>query len=237
MPPFQVNPLTDDVSPLDNNLDLNRQKRRKKKRNAGYTNHSSHNLDNNESPSTDAQQSQNPRTTNRRSPCCRRVHFNDANEIYPTICLDDLTYCEHYSVWYSPQEHLALKFKRDKILSRMESGKPCKVDHRKDMTYRGLESMTQEGSYKVHRKTSQVIGAVMKEQERQRRRGYLDPQELASTSMALTTASKQKAWDMGRKDEEESQKLYDANNATLLESNPSRQSRKSWWTFNIAMKK
>lgn len=236
MPPFQTNLLTDDVSPVENDLDLNGQNLRDNDKGEKYTDDLSDDLECDLSSTDESMPVCH--TTSPLVPFMRRVHFADTDDVFPTLCLNDYTSIEYYSVWYSPHEDFERKRRRERILYHMQSGTLSQSDQQKEITYRGLESLTLEGSQKVHRNTRQVLDAVMNEQERQRRLGFWNPDEIASTSMALTSASIKQARDTGREDEEELQEREVVENATpvLVQSDPRRRRRRSWSILKFFVK-
>lgn len=165
----------------------------------------------------------------------RHVHFSDADDVIHIPGVNDFTYAEHRASWFSPYEITQMKFYRDKLLARLEKGKPCKCVHGKETTYRGLECMTQSAARISHQTNVKVLRAVAHEQERQRKLGTSDPEAIASKITALNAASSERALIIGKRDEEDALELHAAGKVDAPVKAERRRSKR--WSFTILVKR
>lgn len=140
----------------------------------------------------------------------RRVRFSDEDAEHSIIHLNDFSESERSACWWSSEERAKSTAERQKIIDRLEMGKPCKNTARNEMTYRGLECWTTDGGKELNDNIDAVIRAVIDEQDRlwqagTERDGAL---LLAAKSRAVTGSSVQRAVEIGQKDEVEARNQY-----------------------------
>jgi len=167
----------------------------------------------------------------------RRVSFSDTNQVHSIFGVSEYTYAEHRATWFSPYEITQMRFYRDKLLCRLEKGKPCKSIHGKEMTYRGLESCTQAGANLMRQSNLKVIRAVVSEQNRQRKLGFCDQEEIASKVVTLTAESRHRAYFVGKEDEKEAMEIHFAGKSRSPDTDKGQKRRRSWWSFTMSSKR
>ena len=134
-----------------------------------------------------------------------RVRFAETIDRHEVLGLDDYSKTELCSSWYSSKEKKAMSAKREKLLARLESGKPCNED---EATYRGLECWTNLGADDLSDNINRVIQVVLQEQQRQLASGLeLDGKLIASKSQAVTGLSLQRALQLALADESEATRI------------------------------
>lgn len=149
--------------------------------------------------STELTQDNEDRGSDTGSRTCRRVSFAEGHQVHSVLGLVDYTFLEHKGTWPSPYEMYQSKFHHDKIMSRIQRGKPCK----KEMTYRGLEHWFASGPERLQEITTKVKKVVMEEQKRQRELEYNDPEALATRCASITAVCQQQALELANEDEQE----------------------------------
>jgi hypothetical protein len=137
----------------------------------------------------------------------RRVRFAVAVKKRVVINRDDYTEEDWENCWYKHKEELKSAKKRGNIVKRMEAGKK----ETRKMTYRGLESATEKGIKDFDDNVSRCISAVMDEQDDQWHVTLVDDYDrIAAASMEVTSASKERALELGLQDEEEAMTSQDS---------------------------
>lgn len=160
------------------------------------------------------------------SPCSsRRVSFAAHTEVHEVMSHEDYTYMERKSSWRTPYEEYQSKFNLDKVVTRIQQGKPCKGD----MTYRGLEQYFRSGDQGMHLNSREILKAVLNEQNRQRQLESCDPEAIASVSASLSEKCRLRALELAKDDERQVQTLLDAARSKR-QSAPSGL-RSSWWSL------
>eukprot|EP00339_Tiarina_fusa_P027592 CAMPEP_0117014682 /NCGR_PEP_ID=MMETSP0472-20121206/11863_1 /TAXON_ID=693140 ORGANISM="Tiarina fusus, Strain LIS" /NCGR_SAMPLE_ID=MMETSP0472 /ASSEMBLY_ACC=CAM_ASM_000603 /LENGTH=314 /DNA_ID=CAMNT_0004718297 /DNA_START=60 /DNA_END=1004 /DNA_ORIENTATION=- len=127
----------------------------------------------------------------------RAVHFKmtvkkrfiESHELY--------TEEERKACWYTSEEKETYTNKREKIVIRMEAGKPEK----RSRPYRGLDCWTEQGSKVLNAQIARTIDAVMDEQDAQWDAGLDDHKRIAAMSQAVTCVSAEKALHIAYEDE------------------------------------
>ena len=118
--------------------------------------------------------------------------------VHETLDLKDYSQDEKDGCWFTSEEKEKYTSKREKIIVRMELGKPEK----NGKPFRGLECWTEKGSKALNEQITRTINAVMDEQDRQWASGVDDYTKLANVSKQCTTKSKEAAINVGMQDEE-----------------------------------
>jgi len=138
----------------------------------------------------------------------RKVQFVDDEENlhHSIISLSEFSDTELDACWYTSEERERSKAECEKVLHRLEQGKPCKK--RNEMSYRGLECRTASGCRQFSDDIDSAIAAVMDEQDRQWAHCFDDAGLLAAKSVAVTGRSIQRALEIAQEDEEEARQLY-----------------------------
>jgi hypothetical protein len=127
------------------------------------------------------------------------VHFaNKLEEIREIDSCIYLTSEEKSKSWWSSSEKSKMMARHEKIVNRMESGKPCKENH----TYRGLEAWTEEGTALLDEVINRCVDAVLTEQEHQWLKQKDNFEKLATVSRSLTAECAKRARESGKKDED-----------------------------------
>ena len=136
----------------------------------------------------------------------RKLQFGEKVKVRTIPLFSTYSEEEWENCWYTPQEKMMYAKKRDKIVARMESGKP----ERSSRPYRGLEYWTNEGSWTVKAVINMMITTVMDEQDLQWTRGVDDYERIANFSQIVSEDSVAKAlWD-AKQDEIDARKIYQA---------------------------
>ena len=126
------------------------------------------------------------------------VHF--ANKLEDVLEIDS---CKRLSSeqksrsWWSSSEKSKMMAKHEKIVTRMESKKPCK----ENQTYRGLEAWTEEGTAMLDEVINRCVDAVLTEQEHQWVKQKDDFERMAAASRRLTAECAKRAREIGEQDE------------------------------------
>ena len=89
--------------------------------------------------------------------------------------------------------------KREKVVMRMEAGKPEK----RSRPYRGLICWTEKGSQVLNAQIARTVDAVMDEQDAQWDANVENPEVIAALSQQVTAVSAQKALHIAYEDEQE----------------------------------
>ena len=106
---------------------------------------------------------------------------------------------ERLRCWYSALEKEKMMSRHEKVVIRMEQGKPPKTTKQ---TYRGLESWTTVGATLLDNAINTCINSVMDEQDRQWHSNENDFELIAACSLQVTSDSKDRARQVGINDEE-----------------------------------
>jgi hypothetical protein len=121
----------------------------------------------------------------------------------------EYTSAELKNCWFTLEEKQKMNASKDKVVVRMEKGKPAKGNH----PYRGLECLTQTGSDALDLNISKVVDAVMDEQEAQWKAGQVHPNNdldrLAAISQAMTGHSQLEAYELAAEDERDARLAWD----------------------------
>jgi hypothetical protein len=132
------------------------------------------------------------------APGARAVHFK------MTVKKQFIDTCETYSeeerkaCWYTSEEKETNANKREKIVIRMEAGKPEK----RSRPYRGLDCWTEKGSKILNVQIARTIDSVMDEQDAQWDDCTDDYKTIAAMCQEVTAVSAQKALHTAFEDEQ-----------------------------------
>jgi hypothetical protein len=106
---------------------------------------------------------------------------------------------ERNACWCTHDEKEKFATKREKLVVRMEAGKPEKISR----PYRGLDGWTEKGSKVLNTQITKTIDAVMDEQDAQWDACVDNYKRLAAISQAVTAVSAEKALHIAYQDEQE----------------------------------
>jgi hypothetical protein len=106
---------------------------------------------------------------------------------------------ERNACWCTHDEKEKFTTKREKVVVRMEAGKPEK----RSRPYRGLDCWTEKGSKVFNAQVAKTIDAVMDEQDAQWNACVDNYKRLAAMSQAVTAVSAEKALHIAYQDEQE----------------------------------
>ena len=166
------------------------------------------------------------------SPCLSRcVSFVEDIQVHSIMSHEDYTFMERKSSWRSPYEVHQSKFHFDKVVSRIQQGKPCKGD----MTYRGLEQFCPSGDQGLHINSRELVKAVLNEQKRLMELESCDPEAIASVSIAISERCRLRALELAKEDECEVQSILEAERPKRKSAPNCR--RSSWWTLGAPRKR
>jgi hypothetical protein len=112
---------------------------------------------------------------------------------------------ERNSCWYSREEKDKMSSKLDKVVARMDAGKP----ERRSRPYRGLHGWTEKGSKVPEFHIDRTINAVMDEQDAQWAADADNDFRLATISQNVTADSIERARHLACQDEQEAIKIHD----------------------------
>lgn len=126
----------------------------------------------------------------------RHVSFAQSHRYHRIISHRDFTAAERKNYWYTDRDMNRMTQEREKVLKRLEKGKPCN----EDITYRGLEGWTNEGAERLNEIISSVLAAVMDEQDRQWQTHSDDEGLIAKRSRAATSESGAHAFRLAKED-------------------------------------
>lgn len=135
----------------------------------------------------------------------RAVTFAITNKLFEIMSLEDYSEKEIRRCWYSPEEKEKMNHSKDKLVARMEAGKPLKGD----MTYRGLECWTTAGGEELDANIARVVDAVMDEQDRQWAENNDDFELIAKVSSVATSGSAELAREIAVQDEKEAKSAWE----------------------------
>lgn len=135
----------------------------------------------------------------------RAIHFSPDIEYHEIICLEDYTEKELRKCWYSPEEKDKMNRNKDKVVARLEAGKPAK----RDMTYQGLHCWTTAGGQALDESIALVVNSVMDEQDRQWAANQDDFERIAEISASVTSHSARAALSTGLSDEMEARLAWE----------------------------
>eukprot|EP00934_Nitzschia_sp_Nitz4_P006213 Nitzschia sp. Nitz4//scaffold139_size61406//47073//48035//NITZ4_006465-RA/size61406-processed-gene-0.71-mRNA-1//1//CDS//3329535867//6203//frame0 len=165
-------------------------------------------------PATGSDCSETSKSTN-----CKVYH--NKHQVHEIMNLASYKTSEKKHYWYSPKDMAKMTAEREKVLARLEQGKPCKsatyhtVDEEHPiegwvipMSYRGLDCWTYEGSQNLDKRISRVISAVMDEQDRQWQVDDDDSDLIAQISQRETEESVLMAYKIAKQDEEEAKQAW-----------------------------
>jgi len=144
----------------------------------------------------------------------RRVRFSSSVRQRTILNIDDYSERERKQTWQDKEDKAEMTKNHDKIFRRYEMGKVCM----RNMSYRGLDCWTEKGANKIGATIDRLISTVMDEQDDQWKRGIVNPDRLAETSMFVSRLSVLQALRMAEEDEYEAQ---EANKDTFAEENAS----------------
>jgi hypothetical protein len=105
---------------------------------------------------------------------------------------------ERSRYWYSDHEKEKFGAKRERVITRMEAGKP-KTEGR---PYRGLEAITEEGDARVTAQIDRLLNAVMDEQEGQWTANITSEERIAFINRRIYAISVEEALRAAQKDEQ-----------------------------------
>lgn len=134
------------------------------------------------------------------------VRFAMAIKVHHVIGIDSFSDKEYNKCWYSSEERDKMSIKREKIVVRMDAGKPPK----RTQPYRGLECQSQDGYKAFSNQVSCIINAVMNEQDRQWEEDAFDELRISELSRTVSATSVARAFQTGLEDEEDAQYIYAA---------------------------
>lgn len=140
----------------------------------------------------------------------KTVTFSSRGEQTKTLHLFDFTEEEILAYWYNPLELHEIRQDMSRTWRMMKEGNKIKMDSGK-YCRRGIDSQCDSVTDGPKRKLiRRSVRAVLKEQNRQRRRMEQNDDVLAAVYMAASEASKQEAHNLGLQDEQESLRLQAA---------------------------
>jgi hypothetical protein len=102
--------------------------------------------------------------------------------------------------WYSNKDLKKMNAKRERVVARMEEGKPETKGH----PYRGLEASTEEGNARVTGQINQMVNAVLDEQDSQRMSNIrMNEERIAFISKRISAVSVREAQRAAHLDEQD----------------------------------
>ena len=130
----------------------------------------------------------------------RNLRFSlECNEVFPIIPRSEMTEKDVFETWYGPQDYDRMKKKIIPIVKKMMSGEA--VEETKKQTTRGLEYRHREGAMQREDNKKDAAGAVLGEQQRQRRKKIRDEQRIADLYQETSIQCQEEAHSLGLKDE------------------------------------
>jgi hypothetical protein len=142
----------------------------------------------------------------------RAINFSPTVEYYDVIGLDDYSEKEFRRCWYSSEEKDKMNRNKDKLVARLEAGKPP----RGDMTYQGLQCWTNAGGLLLDQSIALVVNSVMDEQDRQWAANKDDFDRLAEISATASAHSAKTALERGLEDEMEARLAWEIEEINLV---------------------
>jgi hypothetical protein len=121
-------------------------------------------------------------------------------------CYSTYTETELKRCWYSPEEKDKMAAKRDRLISRMQAGKP----ETRSRPYRGLELSTEEGCDRFTEQVDRIIAGVIDEQDDQWLKGLDDQDRIAAISRSVSAESVEAALHNAHQDAQETIKIHSA---------------------------
>eukprot|EP00934_Nitzschia_sp_Nitz4_P005020 Nitzschia sp. Nitz4//scaffold265_size26576//14774//15295//NITZ4_008249-RA/size26576-processed-gene-0.12-mRNA-1//1//CDS//3329544843//5010//frame0 len=132
-------------------------------------------------------------------PASRSVRFADVEvTVHAIPSLEDLSLHDKEDLWLSKRDlqRISQDVSRDLMLTSLKH-------HSTNATRRGLEWKSFEGIQKRYRFYRSGLDAVLKEQQRQRKEGSVDEEELAELYRNVAQVSQAEAYSMAEKDQAE----------------------------------
>ena len=144
----------------------------------------------------------------------RALTFAPTNKYFEIMSLEDYSEKELRRCWYTPEEKEKMNKSKDKLVARLETGKPLKGD----MTYRGLECWTVDGGQELDDNIARVVDAVMDEQDRQWAEDDDNFELIAEISQGASAGSAELARSLAIQDEKEAKSACDSMEETSVAS-------------------
>jgi len=144
----------------------------------------------------------------------RAVVFAMTPKYREIISRHDYSEKEIRRCWYSVEEKEKMNRSKDKMVARLEAGKPA----RGSATYRGLECWTTKGGQDLDEKIAAVVNAVMDEQDRQWSVNCDDHDRIAQVSATVTAESAIIARRLAMQDEKEAKVAWESLDESSLGS-------------------
>ena len=140
-----------------------------------------------------------------------RFSLSDTKIYYQgNVLREDYTVGEIEECWYSQEEKDLMRGRRQKMIARLEAGKPCRLGQ----TYRGLEPLTAKGVKVTDDAIDKCIKAVMDEQDHQFATNVDNFHRIARLSRIETQDSIDRALKIAKQDAQDVQRMWNSTETT-----------------------
>lgn len=135
----------------------------------------------------------------------RSVRFAEEDEILLVRHIDDFSEEEIAEIWFDQQYYAAIKAEYKEIIFDIEHGRHVEND---EVTSRGLEHRTQEGSWARFQTKRDSYNAVLDEQDRQWKEDADDDEQIGRIYMEHSQPCARKAHQLGLMDEQAARQVH-----------------------------
>jgi hypothetical protein len=132
------------------------------------------------------------------------IRFSSIVAIHSVSSLSTYTKKERNSCWYSDAAIEKSTERRNKILARIEAGKPATSKQ----TYRGLETHTKQGTDDVSEHINRMIAAVINEEDRQWSIGINDEDRISRISQQISKTKVAEALQAAKQDDDDATAIH-----------------------------
>lgn len=135
----------------------------------------------------------------------RSVKFAEEDEILLVRHIDDFSEEEIAEIWFDQQYYATIKSEYKEIIFAIEHGRHAESD---EVTSRGLEHRTQEGSWARFQTKRDSYNAVLDEQDRQWKEDADDDERIGDIYRGHSQPCTRKAYQLGLMDEIAARQVY-----------------------------